>query len=390
MLSKFIMLIFIGFSISFNAVPLFNSNSLMQSVYSQPILDNEGINVSNGNSGNQSQVEDNFYNFSSMSEESDGDNEWTRISGIWNFSVDGLQGSTKEDIDTPINIFISPVTLSDLNNISTTFMIQNISDKLPSYEPYVSLVYSFEDAFNYKQSGIIIQNETTFVFGNTVSDNIVTDMVLIPAFNNTQDSFSKVMKMSLSSDNDTQILSLNGTQYPLSLNVDNVDGRVGFAYGEMEGITFTDFEVKGSQSSDAMSQSLNKAAKDSEAGISNITDTQTIILEGVSLPMNDYIPLYDSTPYQILNGHVAAKVPCDEDNATAVDILIGQAPNLAPAKLEFVESLSTPGDLCLFHSDLASDDANTITDIAIENNSTDDIDFPETSGIIITVGSLSK
>ena len=97
-------------------------------------------------------------------------------------------------------------------------------------------------------------------------------------------------------------------------------------------------------------------------------DSQTILLEGESLPEGSFIHLYDSTPYKIENGHIAAKVPCNEENATAVDVLIGQAPNLAPAELEFVAPLSSPGDLCLYHVDIASDDANTITDIAIGNN----------------------
>jgi hypothetical protein len=52
-------------------------------------------------------------------------------------------------------------------------------------------------------------------------------------------------------------------------------------------------------------------------------DSQTILLEGESLPGGSFIHLYDSTPYQINNGHVAAKVPCGEDNQTSVNILLG-------------------------------------------------------------------
>jgi hypothetical protein len=118
-------------------------------------------------------------------------------------------------------------------------------------------------------------------------------------------------------------------------------------------------------------------------------DSQTILLEGESLPEGSFIHLYDSTPYKIVNGHIAAKVPCNEENATAVDVLIGQAPDLAPAELEFVAPLSSPGDLCLYHVDIASDDANTITDIAIANNFTDDIDFPATSTIVLGVNEIS-
>ncbi|MFL6420678.1 MAG: hypothetical protein ACJ71P_14915 [Nitrososphaeraceae archaeon] len=68
-----------------------------------------------------------------------------------------------------------------------------------------------------------------------------------------------------------------------------------------------------------------------------VRDSQAILLEGKAIPANDYIHLYDSTPYMITNGHIAAKLPCDANNASPLKILIGQAPNLKPAELEFVK-----------------------------------------------------
>ena len=118
-------------------------------------------------------------------------------------------------------------------------------------------------------------------------------------------------------------------------------------------------------------------------------DSQTVLLEGESLPEGDFIHLYDSTPYKIMNGHIAAKLPCNDANSTEVNVLIGQAPNLQPAELEFVGPLSTPGELCLYHVDVASDEATPITDIAIQNNSTEDIDFPATSTIVFGVNEIA-
>lgn len=119
-------------------------------------------------------------------------------------------------------------------------------------------------------------------------------------------------------------------------------------------------------------------------------DSQTILLEGQSLPEGDFIHLYDTTPYKIMNGHVAAKLPCSEDNSSSVNILTGQAPNLTAADLEFIAPLSTPGELCLYHADLISNESNPVTDIAIQNNSTDDIDFPATSSVVIGVNEISS
>ena len=90
-----------------------------------------------------------------------------------------------------------------------------------------------------------------------------------------------------------------------------------------------------------------------------------------------------------MNGHITAKIPCNDDNSSDVNVLIGQAPNLAPAELEYVEALSTPGELCLYHVDIASDETTPITDIAIQNNSTEDIDFPATSTIVLGVNEIA-
>jgi len=57
---------------------------------------------------------------------------------------------------------------------------------------------------------------------------------------------------------------------------------------------------------------------------------------------------------------------------------------------ELVSQLSSPGKLCLYHVDLISGSNNTITDVAIKNNSTQDIVFPSTSSIGIGVNKISE
>ena len=121
-----------------------------------------------------------------------------------------------------------------------------------------------------------------------------------------------------------------------------------------------------------------------------VRDSATVLLEGVTIPAGSFIHLYDTTPYKIVSGHVAAKLPCNTDNATDVDVLVGQAPNVSSSELDFVSELSNAGELCLYHVDLASDSANTITDIAIQNNSTGDINFPATSTVVIGVNEISE
>ena len=119
-----------------------------------------------------------------------------------------------------------------------------------------------------------------------------------------------------------------------------------------------------------------------------VRDSQTILLEGKTIPSNDFIHLYDSTPYMITNGHIAAKLPCDANTTSPLKILIGQAPNLKPAVLEFVKPLSTPGKLCIYHVDILPKAGEVITDIAIQNPTANEIKFQPTTTVVIGVNEI--
>src|SRR5919109_3280995 len=136
------------------------------------------------------------------------------------------------------------------------------------------------------------------------------------------------------------------------------------------------------------------------------TDTFTVrdsvfaLLADQTIPASSFIHLYDSTPYSIRNGHVAAKIPCDDESAPLLNILVGVAPNLAPAPLELVPPLSTAGELCLYHVDLpppaqanataANATTTMITDIAIQNPGDEDVTLPSTSTVVIGVNEIMR
>src|ERR1051325_5233217 len=119
-----------------------------------------------------------------------------------------------------------------------------------------------------------------------------------------------------------------------------------------------------------------------------VRDSQAILLEGKTIPSNDYIHLYDSTPYMITNGHIAAKLPCETNTTSPLKILIGQAPNLTPAELEFVKPLSTPGKLCIYHVDIPSKPGEVITDVAIQNPTANEIKLQPTTTVVIGVNEI--
>jgi hypothetical protein len=134
-----------------------------------------------------------------------------------------------------------------------------------------------------------------------------------------------------------------------------------------------------------------KGYPEEHSGTSSVRDSVTVLLQGIVIPGNDFIHLYDSTPYHIMNGHVALKVPCEDDSTSPIQVLIGSAPNMTAATLENIPTLSTPGEQCLYHVDLIpGGNVTTLTDIAIQNNSEEDIEFPPTATVVIGINEVQK
>ena len=59
--------------------------------------------------------------------------------------------------------------------------------------------------------------------------------------------------------------------------------------------------------------------------------SQTALLNGLNLNPNEFVLLYDSTPYAS-KGHIALNLPCDanQPNNPLFQVLVGRAPDLAP------------------------------------------------------------
>jgi hypothetical protein len=131
-----------------------------------------------------------------------------------------------------------------------------------------------------------------------------------------------------------------------------------------------------------------------------VRDSQVVLLRDQTIPAGSFIHLYDTTPYSIINGHIAARIPCGDDSTPLLNILVGVAPEFTPAPLELVANLSTPGELCLYHTDLPapSEQANAtttanattlmVTDIAISNPGDEDVTLPSTSTVVIGVNEI--
>jgi len=185
------------------------------------------------------------------------------------------------------------------------------------------------------------------------------------------------------------VLSLAALAWISALSLTNTPHVVMYAAGQTSSnITATNINATTTRSEEEESTNATSTV---------VRDSLFAYMDGRVLPPNDFIHLYDTTPYMIMDGHVAAKLPCNEQSQTPFQILIGQAPNMTSAQLELVAELSRPGQICLYHADLhsahgddpqGSAEGRAITDIAIMNPTNAEMQFPVTSTVVIGVNEI--
>jgi hypothetical protein len=109
--------------------------------------------------------------------------------------------------------------------------------------------------------------------------------------------------------------------------------------------------------------------------------SQHIPLTG-QLENGDYIHLIDFTPFNTTaEGHIAIKVPCDNNGKPMVTVISGVAPNFTTLDVGNAINngtldgrnidLSVEGTTCLYHGEIP----NGITDIALVNTSNKTLNF---------------
>ena len=109
--------------------------------------------------------------------------------------------------------------------------------------------------------------------------------------------------------------------------------------------------------------------------------SQHIPLTG-QLQNGDYIHLIDFTPFNTTaEGHIAIKVPCDNNGKPMVTVIAGVAPNFTTVDVGNAINngtldgrnidLSVEGTTCLYHGEIP----NGITDIALVNTSNKTLNF---------------
>jgi hypothetical protein len=99
--------------------------------------------------------------------------------------------------------------------------------------------------------------------------------------------------------------------------------------------------------------SSNKTSVPGNA-ITFVRNPGILVLSHQIIPPHDFIPVYYAMPYEIMNGQVYAKLPCDSNSKPSLQILAGQLSRLKPAQLKLITALSQPGYICMYDANLTS------------------------------------
>ena len=176
--------------------------------------------------------------------------------------------------------------------------------------------------------------------------------------------------------------------------VAGIFGNIPLSYAQNDTMSMGNMTEEGEEEHAATTTEAGHSAEEEEKEhneTSTVRDSVTELLQDKVIPGGDFMHLYDSTPYNILNGHVALKAPCGDDSTTPIQILIGSAPNMTAATLENITPLSTPGEQCLYHADLIpGGNVTIITDIALQNPTEEDMEFPPTATVVIGINEITK
>ena len=181
----------------------------------------------------------------------------------------------------------------------------------------------------------------------------------------------------------------------LSLSlIAGIFSNIPLSYSQNDTMSMTNMTTEAEEEEHATTEAGHAAEEEEEKEYnktSTVRDSVTELLQDKVIPAGDFMHLYDSTPYHILNGHVALKAPCEDDSTTPIQILIGSAPNMTAATLENIAPLSTPGEQCLYHADLIpAGNVTIITDVALKNPTEEDIEFPPTATVVIGINEITK
>lgn len=109
----------------------------------------------------------------------------------------------------------------------------------------------------------------------------------------------------------------------------------------------------------------------------------TTLLNGQNFSKNQFLLLFDSTPYAS-KGHFAMTLPCNQENPAQplFQPLIGEAPNLFSMPVGYIQNISSVPSMCVFHGQFGFGDP--VTDIALKYIGAENMELKGPYSVVIS------
>ena len=134
--------------------------------------------------------------------------------------------------------------------------------------------------------------------------------------------------------------------------------------------------------------SITNFAQEASAGLFGFPVSETVTYNNVPMKDGELAVLMDTTPGSMAFVHVAANLPCDENDDPLVRIIVGQAGgNLVPIIDSSSEFTGFTGisSTCVYHNTVDAGTAGGIlTDVIIQNISGENVPLPKGTTITMT------
>jgi hypothetical protein len=134
------------------------------------------------------------------------------------------------------------------------------------------------------------------------------------------------------------------------------------------------------RNSTARSVSGNNETAADKATIS-VIDPRILILSHQIIPPKDFILVYAAIPLRILSGQVAAKLPCDSNSRSPLQIRVGQPSDIRPVQLKLITALSQPGYVCMYYANVTSTTHDSVVTPEATSKDSNVPNIPRSEGV---------
>jgi hypothetical protein len=139
-----------------------------------------------------------------------------------------------------------------------------------------------------------------------------------------------------------------------------------------------------------MTDEISDSSQQNNSNLFYYGDPELIDLGGIVMLENSSRLVYQTNPFFITESHLSANLPCHTNYFSKITMLGGKIPEFRTISLEPIYEFSEPGRICSYQATLNSNATDPISQIVIQNNSSEELLLPLATKIMTGVSVMAK